>query len=293
MKNYGVMSKTELIQEIAELLEKQEKKSVGAKKPVSNFRNKTAGRTAEARREEREEPAEERFLLQESSVAVMEELVGNIAHQWRQPLNIIGLTVQKLQFDFERKEVDENYVNEMVNEVLDTIKHMSRTVQSFRDFMQVDRKRQRFSLNDSMQSVLSFVEGSMKSAGVSVTLDGRNEDLAVNGFRNEFCRIMLSMFNSSRKVLLQNKIENPYIAVRLSRTDGRCIISFRDNAGCLPSVDCAFEPYPTTGSRGTGNSMGLHLAKEIIERKMGGKLTANNLDDGVEFRIELDLDAGD
>ncbi|HET6418901.1 MAG TPA: HAMP domain-containing sensor histidine kinase [Geobacteraceae bacterium] len=292
MKNYGVMGKEELIREIEELLEKQDKKSAGSKKTVSRLHNKTVGHSAETRREAQEEPVEERFLLQESCLAVMEELVGNIAHQWRQPLNIIGLTVQKLQFDFERKDVDESYINEMVNEVLDTVKHMSRTVQSFRDFMQIDRKRELFSLNDSLQGVLSFVEGSMKSAGVSVSLDDGNEDLTVSGLRNEFCRIMLSMFNSSRKILLQNKIENPSISVRLSRTNGRCVISFRDNGGCLPSVEGVFEPHPASGSRGNGNGLGLFLAKEIIERKMGGKLTANNLDDGVEFRIELDLDAG-
>jgi signal transduction histidine kinase len=293
MKNYEAMSKTELIREIADLLEKQKKESGRAKKKISRLQGmiEEPGFDLEdrVRKEVGKKAVEERFLLHESGLIVMEELVGNVAHQWRQPLNIVGLSVQKLQFDFERNEVNEGYMNEMVNEVLDTVKQMSRTVQKFRDFMQIDRKRQEFNLNDTLHTVLSFVDASMKSAGISVMLDAVEEDQMVNGYRNELCRIMLNMLNNSRKVLLMNKIENPLIAIRLFPQDSRCVISIHDNGGCVTeqAIDEMFEPYSSSVSRGTVNSMGLHMSKAIIERKMNGKFTASNSEKGVEFRIEL------
>ncbi len=291
MKNYAVMEKSELIREIADLQDKRKKESAGAAKSISRLRSMieelSVNMDERIREEVKKRLLEERFLLHESNVAFMEELAGNIAHQWRQPLNIIGLTVQKLQFDFERKEVGEGYVSEMVNEVLETVKQMSRTLQNFRDFMQIDRKRQQFNLKDSLRSVLSFLDGSMKSAGISVTVHADEEDMMLNGYRNEFCRVMLSMLNNSRKVLLAASIAPPLISVRLFRRDSRYVISIHDNGGCMDAIDGIFESQVATGSRGTGNNMVLHMSKAIIERKLGGKLDARNFQDGVEFRIEL------
>ncbi len=297
MKNYELLDKTELIREIADLLEKHKKESEKAKKSISLLQREIKELGIEmddrVRKAVEEKLIEERFHLHESNMTVMEELVGNIAHQWRQPLNILGLTAQKLQFDFERNEVNEDYINEMANEVLDTVKHMSRTVQCFRDFMLVDRNRQRFKLNDALHSVLSFVEGSMKSAGIFISFDEGEEDLTVNGFRNEFCRIMLNMLNNARKVLRANNIENPAISIRLFRRDGRSVVSIHDNGGCIQAIDGIFDPFSGSGSRGTGKSMSLHMSKAIVERKMGGKLTASNRDNGVEFRIELISETAD
>lgn len=293
MKNYEIMGKTQLIREITDLLQKQKKESERAEKSFSTLQRKIedVNRDMEDRvREEVENRLlKERFLLHESNITVTEELVGNIAHQWRQPLNIVGLTVQKLQFDFERNEVDDDYLNEMVKEVLDVVKQMSRTVQSFRDFMQIDRKKQQFNPTEAVNRVLTFVDGSMKSAGISINLDAGREDLMINGYPNEFCRIILSMLNNSRKILMTNKTENPAISIRLSGRNSRCVVTFHDNGGVIPeqAIDGIFEPHSSAGRPGSGNGMVLHMAKEIIERKMEGKLTANNKEGGVEFRIEL------
>ncbi len=293
MKNYEIMNKAELIREITDLLQKQKKDSYRAEKSISTLKQKIEhlGRDMEdrVRKEVGENLLIERFLLNESNLAATEELVGNIAHQWRQPLNIVGLTVQKLQFDFERNEVDINYVNEMANEVLDVVKQMSRTVQSFRDFLQIDRKKQQFNPAETVNRVLSFVDGSMKSSGISIKLDVDKEDLIVNGYRNEFCRIILSMLNNSRKILMMNKTENPSISIRLTGRNGRCVVSIHDNGGCIPdqAIDGIFVPHSSAGVRGSGNGMALYMTKEIVERKMDGTLTACNKEDGIEFRMEL------
>ncbi len=231
----------------------------------------------------------ERLRLLESQQAVMEDLVGNIAHQWRQPLNIVGLAIQKLQFDYEKNEVNDKYLDELVREVLDILKQMSRTVQTFRNFMQTERSKQQFSLNETIRQVLSFVEDSMKSAGIDVRLHTPDEDLMVNNFRNELTRIVLGMLNKSKKILLQNKIDSPGVDLHLFRENRRCVLTLADNGGCIPDqeIEKVFEPYSVSGTRGVGSGMELHMAKTVIERKMKGKLKVRNMDGGVEFRFEL------
>jgi signal transduction histidine kinase len=231
----------------------------------------------------------ERLLLMENQQTAMEELAGNIAHQWRQPLNIVGLTVQKLQFDFEKNEVDDKYVEGLVREVLDILKQMSRTVQIFRNFMQSDTGKLQFSLNDSIRQVLSFVEDSMKSAGIEVRLTVPDEDLLVNNFRNELARVVLGMLNRSKRTLQQSKPDFPCIELRIFRRNRKCVISIYDNGGGIPEQDIekVFDPHCISGTRGTGTGMELHLAKTVIDRKMDGKLTVRNRDGGVEFSIEL------
>ena len=94
------------------------------------------------------------------------------------------------------------------------------------------------------------------------------EDLIVNGYRNEFCRIILSMLNNSRKILMMNKTENPSISIRLTGRNGRCVVSIHDNGGCIPdqAIDGIFEPHSSAGLRGSGNGMALYMTKEIVER---------------------------
>lgn len=233
--------------------------------------------------------AGERLLLMESQQASIEELAGNIAHQWRQPLNILGLTVQKLQFDFEKKEVNARYVEELVREVLCTLKQMSRTVQSFRNFMQTEAGKQQFDLNESIIQVLSFVDGSMKSAGIKVNLNASGDDFLIDNYRNELSRIVLRLLNKSKKVLRQNKTENPRIELKLFRSGKRRVLTVYDNGGCIAESEIgrAFEPGSVSGLRGAGTGMELHLAKFVIENKMDGLLKVRNRAGGVEFRIEL------
>ncbi len=233
--------------------------------------------------------ASERLLLMESQQAAIEELAGNIAHQWRQPLNILGLAVQKLQFDFEKNEVDCGYVEELVRDVLDTLKQMSRTMQHFRNFMQTEPRKQQFNLNESIRQVLSFVGDSMKSAGVEVSLHAPDEDLLIDNFRNELSRIVLGLLNKSKKILRQNKPDNPRIELKLFRANRRCALTIYDNGGCIPESEIGkvFDTGSESGLRGTGTGMELHMAKIVIENKMGGKLKVLNRNGGVEFRIEL------
>ncbi len=293
MKNCENMSKTELMREIASLRKEKTAQAEQARQSIARLQQRIeeleSGLQCRVSEEVERHLAKERLLLLAGHQAAMEELTGNITHQWRQPLNIIGLTVQKLQFDFERNEVDHDYMNDLVHDVLNTVKQMSRTVQNFRNFLLADELRQQFDLKETIHRVLLFVEDSMKSGNIAVRLDVCEEELPINGYRNECSRAILNILNKCRKVLLENRIEKPSITIDLSRQDGYSLVTIRGNGGCIPgqSIDRAFESCSTAATRATETDMELFALKTIIEQKMEGKMTASGKDGGVEFRIEL------
>ena len=293
MKKYGSMKKAQLISEIEVLKENAGKESEWAHGTIRGLKEKIReleGNLESKVCEEIEKRlAKERLLLLQCHRESTEELTGNIAHQWRQPLNIIGLTVQKLQFDFAKKEVDNAYLDELAGDIMNIVKQMSRTVQSFRNFLQADKQRQKFCMKQTVHRVLSFVDGSMKSAGIAIRVDEQGKDFMISGYPNEFSLIMLNILNKSKKALVDHRTANPLITVGFIRRGTRSLVTIHDNGGCIPEhmIGRVFEPFSTVGTRGTGTGMELYLTKIIVEQKMGGKITAENRNSGLEFRIEL------
>jgi signal transduction histidine kinase len=75
----------------------------------------------------------------------------------------------------------------------------------------------------------------------------------------------------------------------MTAENGKAVITVTDNAGGIPedTIDRIFDPYFTTKGPDHGTGVGLFMSKGIIEKNMGGRLTARNTGDGAEFRIEV------
>lgn len=79
------------------------------------------------------------------------------------------------------------------------------------------------------------------------------------------------------------------VRVRFFRESDRNIITIADTAGGIPPdiMEQMFDPYFSTKGPTQGSGLGLFAAKKIIEKGMGGRLTASNISEGTEFRIEV------
>jgi PAS domain S-box-containing protein len=239
----------------------------------------------------REEVAKSRqkdfLMIQQSRQAAMGEMIGNIAHQWRQPLNAIGLYIQDLQDSFEHGELTEEYLNSSVGQAMDIVSHMSQTINDFRNFFKPDKEVLNFSVKDVIQRVLNFVSHSFKDSGVRLDVEMR-DDIFINGLPNEYSQVILNILNNAREALVERKVAAPMVKIQLSWAGDKSIVTISDNAGGIPVeiMDRIFDPYFTTkGAGGTG--IGLYISKTIIEQNMNGILTVRNCGEGAEFRIEV------
>jgi len=228
------------------------------------------------------------LLAQQSRLAAMGEMISNIAHQWRQPLNAIGIIVQNVEDAFAYNEMTPDYLNKKVDKTMELIMFMSQTIDDFRNFFKPDKEKQLFNLGDIVVKALSFVEASFlkNSIHVEKILD---EHVLCQGYPNEYTQVIINLLNNARDALVENKIENPRVCVTLTKMDGQSVLKIRDNGGGIPASisQRIFDPYFTTRNEKSGTGLGLYMSKNIIEKNMKGRLYFENKEEGVEFSIEV------
>jgi len=234
---------------------------------------------------------QEMILIQQSRHAAMGEMISNIAHQWRQPLNALGLLLQNIENMYEMDMLDDAYMKKSVTKGTHLTETMSQTIDDFRDFFKPNKEKKLFNVWSVIRDSLSIMEATLKhnNINVDVTLEENQE---YYGYPNEFSQVLLNILTNAKDVLLCNKVEDATIWLRSYKKDEDIVIKIRDNAGGISReiLDKVFEPYFTTKEEGKGTGIGLYMSKLIVESHLGGTLDVKNYDNGAEFTITLEKD---
>jgi C4-dicarboxylate-specific signal transduction histidine kinase len=222
-------------------------------------------------------------LQQQSKLAAMGEMVGAIAHQWRQPLNTLAIRIQRLSRDYKKDKVDAKFLEEFAQKNKETISFMSKTIDDFRNFFRIDKQRVEFDIKESIEQALSLFGAQLKNNNISVNLLA--EHLVIDGFKTEFQQVIVNLISNSKDAFIMRDIKDAVININIKNN----MVQVQDNAGGINDdiIDRIFEPYFTTKEQGSGTGMGLYISKMIIEDNFGGKLSAQNSQDGVIFTIEF------
>jgi signal transduction histidine kinase len=228
----------------------------------------------------------DQLLMHQSRQAAMGEMINNITHQWRQPLNMVALSIQDLMVTYEQGECSYEYVDETVKRIMNQVLHMSQTINDFRKFLQPDQEIRQFNLREAVKKTLMLVGDSFNSQNIEIYTEVQ-EDLIVTGYENEFCQVLLNILNNARDVNELNMFHHEQKSIYSGKAQECC--NHIDNAGGIPDViiDRIFEPYFTTKDTDKGTGIGLYMSKTIIEKRMNGKISVRNTDQGAEFRIEV------
>ncbi len=233
--------------------------------------------------EVRKNRIKDKIMFQQSKLAQMGEMIGSIAHQWRQPLNTLSINIQKLEFDYEDKIIDNKYIDNFINKNEKTIDFMSKTIDDFRNFFKLDKKRELFKVKEAIKESIAILGVQLVNNDIKVEVIGN--EFTNNNFKNEFQQVILNIVNNAKYALIERNIKNKKITIILK--DKKIII--KDNAGGIPKdiIDRVFEPYFTTKEPGNGTGIGLYMSKMIIENNMNGKLSVMNFKDCAVFTIYL------
>jgi PAS domain S-box-containing protein len=239
-------------------------------------------RTMEALREK------EQMLILQSRLAAMGEMIGNIAHQWRQPLNTLGLSIQQLKLYYQLGEFSKEFLDLTVRSSMELIEHMSKTIDDFRNYFKPDKEKGDFKVREAIEKTLSLLEDGFRSKNISFEVIAK-DDPVIHGYRNEFTQVLLNILNNASDVLTERKRIDPKVTITFGTEGECCVVTIADNAGGISEeiINRVFDPYFTTKGPQQGTGIGLYMSKTIIEKNMGGKLTVVNLADGAEFRIEV------
>ncbi len=266
-----------------EELTKQKDKLKEQEDKLKNINLKLTEKVAKEVKKSREK---DHILAIKSRQAAMGEMIGNIAHQWRQPLNSIGLIVQDVEDAYEYEELNKEYLHNSVSEMMEIIKYMSQTIDDFRSFFKPDREKLKFNVKNNIGKSVSLLQATFKNNNIDLNID-INKGIFILGYPNEFSQVIINILNNAKDIILERKIEKGKVMIKSFYHFKDTIISITDNAGGISQkiIDKIFNPYFTTKHESQGTGIGLHMAKSIIEKNMGGFLQVQNTKDGAEFRI--------
>jgi len=221
----------------------------------------------------------------QSRYSQMGEMISMITHQWKQPLSAISMIAHVLKL--KHKEIISNgTLKEKLDAILRQTEYMNQTVNDFQSFFKPSKKKVRFNIYKTLETVLELVKDEYRFSHIVLELSGEKE-LFAYGYPNEFNQVILTLLKNAKDALIENPKEKMGIWIRLKKEGKFSIVEVRDNAGGIEEtvLDKIFDLYVTTKKEGSG--LGLNIAKNMIEENMQGKLTACNVEGGAQFRIAL------
>ncbi len=234
----------------------------------------------------------QQMLIQNSKMASMGEMIANIAHQWRQPLNSLSALHTVLMMDYEDNEkLSKEEIAQFKEESSQYIHKMSSTIDDFRNFFSPAKEKEEFVVSDAIKESIKFVKDSYLDNHVALIDRTQDQDTSICSYRNELMQVIMILLNNSRDAVAGSKIEKPQVVVDLFCRDDKIEICVKDNGGGIEDdiMDRIFEPYFTTKFKNDGTGVGLYMSKMIIEDSIGGELILVNDDDGVLATLILSL----
>jgi PAS domain S-box-containing protein len=228
------------------------------------------------------------LMAQQGKLASMGEMIGNIAHQWRQPLNALGLLLQKQQIFFDRGLLTSEKLKESIDKGTLLINKMSSTIDDFRDFFKPNKEKTDFDVKEVIDDTLELIGATLYNNNISLILD-ITEDVNIHGYKNEFSQVILNLINNAKDILCEEGKSQGEITISSSVHANTVNIYISDNGGGIKEgiIEHIFEPYFTTKEEGKGTGIGLYMSKMIIEDNMGGVLSVANNDKGAVFTISM------
>lgn len=231
------------------------------------------------------------ILIQQSRMAAMGEMVQNIAHQWRQPLNALSVLISNIHADVTDNVATQEMLAEDVAKARRLIGGMTATIDEFSDFFRLDREKVEFDVAASVRDALAIVDAALKHAKIELHTE-LEDGLLASGYPNQFAQAVLNIVvNAQEALAAREAAEGRRITVTLKKAAGRAEVAVTDDGGGIPPdvLPKIFDPYYTTKERGAG--IGLYLVKTIVEQGMGGEVEAANAESGARFVLRIPLAA--
>ena len=227
------------------------------------------------------------------------EMIGNIAHQWRQPLSVISTASTGMLLQKQLGTLDEKQLCDSLKKINDTTQHMSQTIDSFRDFIKGDTKKTNFNLADEINNCLVIEEGIINQNNITVIAE-IDKSIQLHNNPHGLTQSLVNIINNAKDALvISNKPSERLLFINAYKKNDNVIITIKDNANGIDKtiINKVFEPYFTTKHKSQGTGLGLHMTYKLITENLGGEINVKNVSIsfngnqyyGAEFTIKLPI----
>ena len=258
------------------------------KDDFAEFHNAIIAIQSEMKKEAEQNREKDILLIYQSKQAKIGEMVGNISHQWKQPLNTINLILLNLYEDYQSNELTEEDFKATVDKLMKIVRNMSETIKDFTNFLKPINEACEFDLKESIDLALNLMEASLKYHGIGVKVN-LEDGIKLLGYQNEFSHVLFNILNNARDAIIESDPDKKQIIINSWRSAGYVILEVINWGAPIPEENfkSLFEPYFTTKAEKDGTGIGLYISKVIIEQRMNGEIELENVSGGVCCRIRI------
>ena len=241
----------------------------------------------------------ENLLVQQSKLAAMGEMIAIIVHQWKQPLSLISTSSTGMKLQLEMDMLTKEFSMEALNSIINATKHLSTTIDDFRDFFKPKRFKTTFNMKESIGKSLKLISSGFKNKDIKVIQDIDN--ISITTYENDLIQILINILGNAKDALLNVDTQRLiFLCANMSEDNKNLIISIKDSAGGIPEdiIEKIFESYFTTKEDKNGTGIGLYIVNEIITKHMKGEIQVANVEFtyennkyyGAEFKLIIPLE---
>lgn len=244
----------------------------------------------ERKRFEEEAKRKDIFIQTQSRMASMGEMLGNITHQWKQPLATISATVSNMDISHQLESLSEEDFNASIESINEQIGLMQQTSKDFLNYYKPNKKQKVFDINKTVHLAVKFTKGSLIKNQIALEIIQSKEPVTIFGFPNELSQVLINIINNAKDALVENVEQSRAITITVAQREEQAYVTLEDNAGGIPLaiIDKIFDSYfSTKEDKGTG--LGLHMSKQIVTEKMDGTIEVKNGKEGAIFTLSFPI----
>ena len=241
----------------------------------------------------------ENLLIQQSKLAAMGEMIAIIVHQWKQPLSLISTSSTGMKLQLEMDMLTKEFSMEALNAIINATKHLSTTIDDFRDFFKPKRFKTTFNLNESISKSLKLISSGFKNKNIKIIQNIDN--CSITTYENDLIQLLINILGNAKDALLNIDTQRLiFLCANISNDNKNLLVSIKDSAGGIPEdiIEKIFEPYFTTKEDTNGTGIGLYIVSEILTKHMKGKIEVANVEFtyennkyfGAEFKLNIPLE---
>ncbi|MFA7084269.1 MAG: ATP-binding protein [Arcobacteraceae bacterium] len=228
-------------------------------------------------------------LNEQAKIIEMNEMLVNIAHQWRQPLSFISTAASGLKVQKEMDILEDEFYYKTLDQITNTTQELSKTIDTLSGLMKKNRMFSDFFIHQLVNDTVEVMLPSLKEFHIEIVKDFEKKPIEIQSIASLLSQVILNILNNSKEAFFENKIRNPLITLSIKKLPQGVQFFIEDNAGGIKEehIQKIFDPYFTTKHQSQGKGMGLHYCYNTVTQDLHGKIYAQNTQEGVKFFIEL------
>ena len=225
----------------------------------------------------------EAIIFNQNKITGIGDMLSNVAHQWRQPLNLVGIMISTVKYNITRDNFDKDEIIDQLSKATESVEYLSSIIDDFKSYYNNDSiEKVNYNINDVFQDLLKLSNSEFEKENIKLIVDSK--DIFIFKSKTYFLEILVNLVKNSKDAFMNKKVDKPIIIIETIDLDDKVEINVKDNAGGIDKENLPkiFEPYFSTKFPSVGIGLGLYMVYELVSRHFDGIIEATN----VEFEYE-------